>query len=319
MNQRLDLAYTWVDDTFPGYRDALLSYAKSAHDRNPNRTRDNLQLLRFSLRSVERYAPWVNRIYLLTCRPQVPAWIDRDHPRLVIVHHDEIMASQYLPTFNSFAIVSHVHLLPGISRRFLYLEDDMLFLNRVAPTDFMTEDGRIRVFRRRRKTPRIESLDPVKSSPWNLALARVNELLDARYGPKPRYDVNHSPLLIDRDDWTDMLEMWSQEVERTRQSRFRAAGNIAPEYLYPHAMVELGRGVFAPISGLLSEMAYAGLENFYPLTFYQLLRLGLSRPKACTLNDNFDQFPNPSVERMVRRTLLKWFPTRSSFERHDAD
>ena len=73
LQEPIDIVYTWVDDSFPGYLDELNRYTDTAHDTNPNRTRDNLDVIRYSLRSVARHAPWVRRIYLLTCRPQVPA------------------------------------------------------------------------------------------------------------------------------------------------------------------------------------------------------------------------------------------------------
>jgi hypothetical protein len=60
-DEPIDVVYTWVDDQQPGYRELLSRYAKTKHDSDPARTRDNLDTLRFSLRSLQRYAPWVNR------------------------------------------------------------------------------------------------------------------------------------------------------------------------------------------------------------------------------------------------------------------
>src|SRR5580658_8510601 len=88
---RLDIVYMWVDDRWPGYAETLARYARSAHDRNPNRTRDNLETLKYSLRSVSHFAPWRGKIFVVTCRPQCPAWLDRRHPDIRLVHHDEFM------------------------------------------------------------------------------------------------------------------------------------------------------------------------------------------------------------------------------------
>src|SRR3712207_2953782 len=117
----IDLVYTWVDDRWPGYLDTLRSYAGIRHDLNPNRTRDNLDLLRYSLRSVERHMPWIRRIHVLTMRPQVPHWLATD--RVVVTHHDDIMEPRFVPTFSSFAIITHLAQLPGLSQRFVYMED----------------------------------------------------------------------------------------------------------------------------------------------------------------------------------------------------
>lgn len=53
-----------------------------------NRYRDNEEL-RYSLRSIFRFAPWVRKVYIVTAN-QVPSWINMEHPRLQMVNHDEI-------------------------------------------------------------------------------------------------------------------------------------------------------------------------------------------------------------------------------------
>lgn len=42
--------------------------------------------LRYSLRSIEKYAPWVNHIYLVT-NGQIPYWLNTSHPRLSVITH----------------------------------------------------------------------------------------------------------------------------------------------------------------------------------------------------------------------------------------
>lgn len=44
----------------------------------------------------------------------------------------------HLPTFSSPAIESHLHLIPGLSEKFLYLNDDVVFAAQVWPDDFYT-------------------------------------------------------------------------------------------------------------------------------------------------------------------------------------
>lgn len=315
---RIDLVYTWVDDRFPGYLDDLNRWAGEPRDANPNRTRDNLDLLRYSLRSIERFAPWVGRIHILSCRPQVPAWLDRGHPRLRVVHHDQIMDPAILPTFNSFAIISHLHLIPGLSERFVYLEDDMVLMNRLDPGRFVDGHGRYRVFERRSRSPTVRTEDPDRSSPWNLALATSNSLLDRRFGARARGRVQHVPLLIDKAKWAAMLSEWPEAVAHTRSSRFRANGNVAPEYLYCHWLLARGFGTAVGGRQRVRFAAYAPLENWWLVTALRLWRIERLRPVCCTFNDNFDQRPNPRVENLVRRTLTRWFPAPSAFETADA-
>jgi hypothetical protein len=79
---------------------------------------DKLQELRYSLRSLERFAPWVRHVYLVT-NGQIPYWLDLENPRLTIVTHDQIFPNlSHLPTFSSPAIESHIHrLVKSVSKQ----------------------------------------------------------------------------------------------------------------------------------------------------------------------------------------------------------
>ncbi|HIF05882.1 MAG TPA: sugar phosphotransferase, partial [Gemmatimonadetes bacterium] len=112
----VDLVCPWVDGDDPGLHEDMRKYASDPGHLNPERTRDLYELLRYSLRSVAMYAGWVRNVYIITRRPQVPAWLDQDNPRVKVVHHDKLDGfGPYLPTFNSTAIESFVHAVPEVS------------------------------------------------------------------------------------------------------------------------------------------------------------------------------------------------------------
>ena len=87
-----------------------------------NRYRDNDEL-RYNFRSLEKYAPWLRRIHLVT-NGQVPNWLNVAHPRVRVVTHADIFPDhRHLPVFSSPAIEVHLHRIPGLSRRFVYFND----------------------------------------------------------------------------------------------------------------------------------------------------------------------------------------------------
>ena len=109
-------------------------------------TSDNDEI-RFCLRSIRNYAPWVRTIWLVT-DDQVPAAIDRQRAELDnirIVDHREIFRGyeQLLPTFNSLAIETMLWRIKGLADRFLYFNDDMMLVGPVEPTDFFSSDGKV--------------------------------------------------------------------------------------------------------------------------------------------------------------------------------
>ncbi|XP_065898347.1 N-acetylglucosamine-1-phosphotransferase subunits alpha/beta-like [Dysidea avara] len=121
------------------------SEEKKRDDLSVNRFYDNEEL-RYSLRSVDMFAPWIRRIYLVT-NGQIPSWLQVDHPRLTIVTHEEIFTNHsHLPTFSSPAIETHLHRIPGLSRHFIYLNDDVMFGDHVTPEDFVTGSRGYKVY-----------------------------------------------------------------------------------------------------------------------------------------------------------------------------
>ena len=110
-----------------------------------NRFRDNEEL-RYSLRSLWRFAPWVRHVFVVT-NGQVPVWLNLDHPRLTVVQHADIYPNaSHLPTFSSPSIESHLHRIPGLAEHFLYFNDDVLLGAPVWPDDFVLTNGAQKVF-----------------------------------------------------------------------------------------------------------------------------------------------------------------------------
>lgn len=309
-----DVVYTWVDDTFPGYREQLNHHARSPDDHDPDRTRDNLDLLKYSLRSLLTHLSGVRHIWIVTMRPQVPSWLRQGHPRLHVIHHDQMIAPRYLPTFNSFAIASHLHVIPGLSDPFLYVQDDMLFSTPCGREDFEDRDGHTWIYMRIGRTQPPEDRHRPDLTPWNLALAQNNHLLDQAYGFRCRRDVDHVPLWIRKSHWQAMLERWPEEVEATRSSPFRAGGNITPEHLYCHYLLHEGLGRSIGWIKTYSRSFYHGLENNRWINLWATTVIPWLQPRFLTLNDNFGPTPKPEVVGAVRRFLESRHPIPSCLE-----
>jgi UDP-N-acetylglucosamine-lysosomal-enzyme len=110
-----------------------------------NRYRDN-QELKYSFRSLFKYAPWVRNIYLVTSG-QVPNWLNVWHPRVSVIPHSDIFSNaSFLPTFSSPAIETQLHNIPGLSKKFIYCNDDVMFGAPVWPEDFFSISGSQKVY-----------------------------------------------------------------------------------------------------------------------------------------------------------------------------
>lgn len=145
----IDAVYTWVDGSDPAWlarRQTMLERMASSgvpvRETNINECRfqDNGEL-RYSLRSLARFAPWVRRVYLLTDN-QKPQWLDEGSVRLVR-HEDVFPPDSLLPVFNSRAIESVQHRIPGLAEHFISLNDDFLLGRPVEEIDFSFRTGHL--------------------------------------------------------------------------------------------------------------------------------------------------------------------------------
>ncbi|XP_033888880.3 N-acetylglucosamine-1-phosphotransferase subunits alpha/beta isoform X2 [Acipenser ruthenus] len=124
---------------------SAISQSKQDEDISASRFEDNEEL-RYSLRSVERHAPWVRHIFIVT-NGQIPSWLNLDNPRVTVVAHKDIFHNEsHLPTFSSPAIESHIHRIPGLSQKFIYLNDDVMFGKEVWPDDFYSHSKGQKVY-----------------------------------------------------------------------------------------------------------------------------------------------------------------------------
>jgi UDP-N-acetylglucosamine-lysosomal-enzyme len=57
---------------------------------------------------------------------------------VLCVTQDIYVNKSHLPTFSSPSIESHLHRIPGLSDKFIYMNDDVMFGSDVWPDDFYT-------------------------------------------------------------------------------------------------------------------------------------------------------------------------------------
>lgn len=140
----IDFVIMWVDGSDPDWQEQRKIYAKregKVEDSESNcesRYRD-WGLLPYWFRGIERFAPWVNKVYFVTCG-HIPSWLKTDNKKLVVVKHSDFMPSDFLPTFSSHAIELNLYRIAGLSERFVYFNDDMFLTKPAAPSDFFDGD-----------------------------------------------------------------------------------------------------------------------------------------------------------------------------------
>ena len=150
----IDAVVTWVDasdqDWLKKKNDALTKLHNSEESNisigfNRFNNENDIEIC-LCLRLILKNLEWVNKIYVVTMRPQIPDCLKKTgilykyvvDGKIVIVYHDQIF-DENIDVFNSCSIESQIMNIPGLSEKLLYFNDDFYCLNPQPPSYYFTK------------------------------------------------------------------------------------------------------------------------------------------------------------------------------------
>ena len=240
----IDMVFSWVDGTSTEFQRAralrMQTYVVGDGDDSEARYRQ-IDELKYALRSVYLYAPWVRRIFIVTDSDR-PAWL-AEHPRVTIVRSEEFFADpSVLPTHNSHAVESQLHNIPGLSEHFIYSNDDMFFGRPVSPDMFFSPGGITKFIE---ATTRIGLGEPNPERSGFENAARVNRaLLQRRFGRVTTRHLEHAATPLRRSVMAELERDFPEDFKRTAASAFRSSTDISvTNSLYHYYGLMTGKAV----------------------------------------------------------------------------
>lgn len=312
MNMEIDLVYLWVNGNDPQWlakHNACIGKVEENSAVNcEGRYADNDEL-KYSLRSIEKYAPWIRKIFIVTDN-QTPAWLDTSNPKIRIVDHKEIMPAIALPCFNATVIEHFLWKIPGLSEYFLFANDDMFINKPVTPNTFYGKDGLpiIRFNRRPFRKLTLWFRENVLKKPINNYLQIIRnsaELVEKKYGTYYGGKTHHNIDAYLKSDCEHVEQMFKNEIEATFSNHIRSANDIQRN-IYAYVALAEKRAHLHYVTQKTSfrlhiqnESHYDKLERYNPLLF--------------CMNDS--QYAKDSDRKRVTAFLNKRFPKKSQFEK----
>ncbi|WP_281965790.1 stealth family protein [Serinicoccus marinus] len=309
----VDVVYTWVDGDDPEHarrRARFSGQAPAGLAANASRYISHDEL-RYSLRSLHMYAPFVRHVYVVT-DAQVPGWLDREARGITVVDHRDIFDDDALPTFNSHAIGTRLHHIAGLSDRYLYLNDDVFLARPVTAETFFHGNGIARVAFSPFQLG-VGDLIPGEVAP-NSAGKNVRALLAESFGRGITHKFKHAPHPQIREVMLELEQAYPEAVGATTRSRFRSPADVGfAATLHHHYALLTGRAVPADIA-----MRYVDVGA--PDAAERLARLEAGPPvDTFCLNDlDTPEEARAAVQEMMRDFLDSRFPFPSPFERTPA-
>lgn len=308
----IDVVYTWVDGDDPAWqRERQRAQSRmagaaltTADDAGRYASRDEL---RYSLRSIDYFAPWVNRIHLVTAG-QRPPWLGDADPRLHLVDHAEIFGEDgQLPTFNSHAIEAQLHRIPGLAEHFVYFNDDVFLGRAVQPGTFFTPAGHSRFFPSGHRIP-----EPDESRlPVDVAARNNRAVIEQRFGRTATRKFRHTPHAQRRSTLERIARENADVIAATVAAPFRSSTDVSiPSSLAHYYGLCLGEAV-------PGQLDYGYVDLSRPEAQLQLVRMLLATaPEALCINEvTARPGHEDDAERMVSHFLEHLYPVPSGFER----
>lgn len=307
----IDAVYTWVDGGDPAWqqrRDATLagrsgiSLSRASSGNARYMSRDEL---RYSLRSVHMFAPWVRRIFLVT-DDQVPAWLDAEHPGVTLVSHRDVLDAAHLPVFNSHAIETGLHRIEGLSEHFLYLNDDVLLGRPVRPEQFFTPAGQFHAFVGAQSI----GVDEESALPFQRAGLNNRRLLRERFGVTTTRVMKHTPHPLRVSTLQALEREWPAELTATAAAPFRSETDLSvASSLAQHYGMLTGAAVPAELNA-----AFVSLTQPNVRTVLRQLLATRSRDSICLADHHVWAWPEDLVTRELHAFLEAYYPVRGPWE-----
>lgn len=307
----IDLVYLWVDGNDPEWQvkhNAIAGNVTNSEINCKGRFVSNDEL-KYSLRSVELYAPWIRNIFIVTDH-QTPTWLNTAHPKIRMVDHTEILPTKSMPCFNATIIEHFLDRIPELAEHFIFANDDMLINKPVTPDTFFTPEGLPLIKFKRMNFRKWTHLfkDKVLHKPLSNYKQQIKNaaiLVKKRFGIYYDGIAHHNMDAYLKSTYQHVNEMYKRELEPTFTNHMRSDNDIHRS-IYSYVALAEKRGMQQYVSKKESFFLrihrpkdYKGFEKYQPELF--------------CMNDS--QFATDDSRKTAGAFLSKLFPDKSSFEK----
>ena len=259
-NFPIDAVATWVDGSDEGWRARVARAFQQERRASPTvvhaAAREPMRIpaggslhdeLYFNVHLAAAHMPWLRTYFVVTERPQRPGWWPASgrvgSVELKLVHHDQIVCAPYtaLPTYNSAAIQTWLHNVPGLAEHFVLFDDDFFVGRPLARNNFFTAAGEPVTAMHAMNMAAIPKQQQQQSL-WNRICINTRAMALAAAGDaKPMVVPPHTCVPIVKSLYAQMLTRWFP-YETGAFKRFRSPDtDFTPQYVHLAILSLLGR------------------------------------------------------------------------------
>jgi hypothetical protein len=326
----MDFVVTWVDSSDPKWRadfENTKGKKDGCGDFSAPRFRD-WDNLKYWFRGVEKYAPWVRKVHLITSG-HYPEWLNLSCNKLNIVRHDDYIDPQYLPTFNSRVIENNLHKIESLADKFVLFNDDFFIIDKMEPKDFFKDDlpcdcailnassgdGISYIL--------MNNLSLINSSfnKNSVIASNIAKWFNVRYGKYilrtilllvwPRFTgfyEPHAPQSYLKSTFDSCWALYGEELENTNGSNFRLHSDVNHYLFRYHQLVS---GCFSPVNRASKSIMFQVTDHNYS----DVAQAIAAKVKPVVIVNDDDSIKHfDKVRSVINKAFEKKFPIKSIFE-----
>ena len=250
----IDAVITWVDGEDPRHRAKREKYTDRAKPisagAKPTRF-SSLDEIVFCILSIAKYAPFFNKIYIVT-DSQVPpifnamnTYFPEQVSKVEIVDHSVIFQGyeDLLPTFNSISIESMFHKIPNLSENYVYFNDDFFLVRPCDVGDWF--DGETVILYGKVLSKIYGVLDKVVTTIKDVLRVPTNaRRISSKTGQRksaqlteyggPFFNNSHTPLAVRKSTLATFFSQNSDMLKKNISFKFRNSEQFVPLALSNH-------------------------------------------------------------------------------------
>jgi hypothetical protein len=327
---KIDVVYTWVNGADENWKRKKLEYSQNYNTKVSKEAQSDARFmnndeLRYSIRSIFKYAPWINNIYIVTDN-QIPDWLDNNCSKIKIIDHREIFKNHdFLPTFNSMAIEANLHHIPNLSEYFIYSNDDVFLGDYCSPEYFFLKDGSPRIFvadligRKKKWHLNADVLPPERKNEHQYSIINSRLLLRKIFRKSIYSEIRHGMKACRKSDLFFLEDTFNQQFMLTMSHKFRDKNDIFVYDLISMYSLLKGTGKRTYMTSLSKKSQWLNdlMKRIMKFNFYYIhLSSGVvdrsfplierNRPFMFCLNQFYDT-PYSNMAK-VQPFLEKYFP-----------
>lgn len=218
----VDVVFTWVDDGDGEWRGKLQKYKEETEAPSISTVAErfcNSNELKYSVRAVLKYLPWVRQIFIVTDEQRHPDVLESE--KIKYISHKQIIDKKYLPTFNSHVIEAHLHRIPGLAEHFIYFNDDVFVAQTLEKEHFFKKNGLASIFVNKKIVQNDRG-----DTPTTWAASNAQRLLKKQFDCEVKNHLIHTYIPLRKSDFEWAWSLFEKEIDGFLGQRFRSRQDI---------------------------------------------------------------------------------------------